>query len=80
MKLVPGMHIGLHLVFFGKTGVTDVWLCQYPCNDPSTEKPLTLILGIAVHDVRFSNTFWDHIGYDGNEIVIPHIWHDSTPY
>jgi hypothetical protein len=23
MKLDPGMHIGLHLVFFGKTGVTD---------------------------------------------------------
>jgi hypothetical protein len=22
MKLDPGMHIGLHLVFFGKTGVT----------------------------------------------------------
>jgi hypothetical protein len=27
MKLDPGMHIGLHLVFFGKTGVTLVyWL------------------------------------------------------
>jgi hypothetical protein len=24
MKLDPGMHIGLHLVFFGKTGVTVV--------------------------------------------------------
>jgi hypothetical protein len=23
MKLDPGMHIGLHLVFFGKSGVTD---------------------------------------------------------
>jgi hypothetical protein len=22
MKVDPGMHIGLHLVFFGKTGVT----------------------------------------------------------
>jgi hypothetical protein len=22
MKFDPGMHIGLHLVFFGKTGVT----------------------------------------------------------
>jgi hypothetical protein len=22
MKLDPGMHLGLHLVFFGKTGVT----------------------------------------------------------
>jgi hypothetical protein len=22
MKIDPGMHIGLHLVFFGKTGVT----------------------------------------------------------
>jgi hypothetical protein len=22
MKLDPGMHIGLHLIFFGKTGVT----------------------------------------------------------
>jgi hypothetical protein len=26
MKLDPGMHIGLHLVFFGKTGVTVVKL------------------------------------------------------
>jgi hypothetical protein len=26
MKLDPGMHIGLHLVFFGKTGVA---LFQY---------------------------------------------------
>jgi hypothetical protein len=24
MKIDPGMHIGLHLVFFGKTGVTQV--------------------------------------------------------
>jgi hypothetical protein len=24
MKLDPAMHIGLHLVFFGKTGVTQV--------------------------------------------------------
>jgi hypothetical protein len=24
MKLDPGMYIGLHLVFFGKTGVTEV--------------------------------------------------------
>jgi hypothetical protein len=24
MKLDPGMHIGLHLVFFGKTGVTEI--------------------------------------------------------
>jgi hypothetical protein len=23
MKLDPGMHIGLHLVFFGKSGVTE---------------------------------------------------------
>jgi hypothetical protein len=23
MKLDPGMHIGLHLVFLGKTGVTE---------------------------------------------------------
>jgi hypothetical protein len=23
MKLDPGMHIGMHLVFFGKAGVTD---------------------------------------------------------
>jgi hypothetical protein len=23
MKIDPGMHIGLHLVFFGKTGVTE---------------------------------------------------------
>jgi hypothetical protein len=32
MKLDPGMHIGLHLVFFGKTGVTanvnSVTLCR----------------------------------------------------
>jgi hypothetical protein len=28
MKIDPGMHIGLHLVFFGKTGVT-------PCVDDS---------------------------------------------
>jgi hypothetical protein len=32
MKLDPGMHIGMHLVFFGKAGVTkmdlnrDLWL------------------------------------------------------
>jgi hypothetical protein len=24
MKIDPGMHIGLHLVFFGKTGVTSM--------------------------------------------------------
>jgi hypothetical protein len=24
MKIDPGMHVGLHLVFFGKTGVTSV--------------------------------------------------------
>jgi hypothetical protein len=24
MKLDPGMHIGMHLVFFGKTGVTTI--------------------------------------------------------
>jgi hypothetical protein len=28
MKLDPGMHIGLHLVFFGKTGVTGAELWQ----------------------------------------------------
>jgi hypothetical protein len=32
MKLDPGMHIGMHLVFFGKSGVTmynlPTWLCQ----------------------------------------------------
>jgi hypothetical protein len=28
MKLDPGMHIGLHLVFFGKTSVTPVDLDQ----------------------------------------------------
>jgi hypothetical protein len=26
MKIDPGMHIGLHLVLFGKTGVTQRWL------------------------------------------------------
>jgi hypothetical protein len=26
MKLDPGMHIVMHLVFFGKTGVTGSWL------------------------------------------------------
>jgi hypothetical protein len=30
MKIDPGMHIGLHLVFFGKTGVT---------NDPEIALP-----------------------------------------
>jgi hypothetical protein len=25
MKLDPGMHIVMHLVFFGKTGVTSAW-------------------------------------------------------
>jgi hypothetical protein len=28
MKLDPGMHIGMHLVFFGKSGVTQM----YPAN------------------------------------------------
>jgi hypothetical protein len=27
MKIDPGMHIGLHLVFFGKTGVTTTLVC-----------------------------------------------------
>jgi hypothetical protein len=26
MKLDPGMHIGMHLVFFGKSGVTLAYL------------------------------------------------------
>jgi hypothetical protein len=26
MKLDPGMHIGMHLVFFGKAGVTELTL------------------------------------------------------
>jgi hypothetical protein len=30
MKLDPGMHIGLHLVFFGKTGVTRAVLARWP--------------------------------------------------
>jgi hypothetical protein len=34
MKIDPGMHIGLHLVFFGKTGVTiDLWHQQPHSND-----------------------------------------------
>jgi hypothetical protein len=28
MKLDPGMHIGMHLVFFGKSGVT-LWLSKH---------------------------------------------------
>jgi hypothetical protein len=28
MKIDPGMHIGLHLVFFGKTGVTEYFAKQ----------------------------------------------------
>jgi hypothetical protein len=30
MKLDPGMHIGLHLVFFGKSGVRDSLLPSGP--------------------------------------------------
>jgi hypothetical protein len=32
MKLDPGMHIGLHLVFFGKSGVT--WPMWFPQSTP----------------------------------------------
>jgi hypothetical protein len=31
MKIGPGMHIGLHFVFFGKTGVTVLILDPYCC-------------------------------------------------
>jgi hypothetical protein len=31
MKLDPGMHIGLHLVFFGKSGVTTIFSNHKSC-------------------------------------------------
>jgi hypothetical protein len=33
MKLDPGMHIGMHLVFFGKSGVTDGSYMLVPANE-----------------------------------------------
>jgi hypothetical protein len=44
MKLDPGMHIGLHLVFFGKTGVTRAvanatFLCHYRSLSQSSARP-----------------------------------------
>jgi hypothetical protein len=44
MKLDPGMHIGLHLVFFGKTDVTHPLLSSpliyFPCFMYSTPKEI----------------------------------------
>jgi hypothetical protein len=42
MKLDPGMHIGMHLVSFGKSGVTG-----YPPNRKSTRNPTDLFPRIA---------------------------------
>jgi hypothetical protein len=40
MKIDPGMHIGLHLVFFGKTGVTirGRRRGRIPLDKPETER------------------------------------------
>jgi hypothetical protein len=67
MKLDPGMHIGLHLVFFGKTGVTNTNLRDLgptpspnqfvtpTTNNPSTEHDnSTLNVGYYSSEARTS--------------------------
>jgi hypothetical protein len=34
MKLDPGVHVGLHLVFFGKTGVTALCILSMQATRP----------------------------------------------
>jgi hypothetical protein len=52
MKLYPGMHIGMHLVFFGKSGVIKDFLSKPPVlTAPHKNELLLLYLAATTHVV-----------------------------
>jgi hypothetical protein len=58
MKLDPGMHIGMHLVSFGKSGVTGA--CRRPCSSSARRnvKEKRAVVSLPNMHVRVTLTSW----------------------
>jgi hypothetical protein len=59
MKLDPGMHIVMHLVFFGKTGVTESPLQKCPQCNRQCKSPLPVLTG-GPQDLAHSSRYMRH--------------------
>jgi hypothetical protein len=74
MKLDPGMHIGLHLVFFGKTGVTTVIftvLCRPMARQHKNFNKGYQSISLSPETERQKSKFYENDYYQ-KELLCPH--------